>query len=213
MPHTGLAIVESRWWKSGNDSVRPLFETLSGIVEDNPHSVRYDMFAEEHSLWSIIADICSDDLYHSIYIGAHGDEGSIGGIGGAGISRAKLRNILKNCNGAGHIRGLYFGSCLIGTARNAEFWLAASAGTGIKWVGGYNKSVDWIDSSAIDMIFWSKYLHERKRNRSRRKGKWTELDMVKHAAGEMKVLMPTVFNEMGFNIHHLDSGGSLVSVW
>jgi hypothetical protein len=31
MPHTGLAVVESRWWESGNDSVRPLFETVAGM--------------------------------------------------------------------------------------------------------------------------------------------------------------------------------------
>lgn len=213
MPHTGLAVVESRWWVSGNDSVRPLFETLAGIIEDNPHSVRYDMFTEARSLAAIIEDICDESTYHSLYVGAHGDDCSIEGLNNAEISRTKLRNMLRNCNRRGSVTGLYFGSCLIGTERNAEFWLAGRSRTGIRWVGGYNASVDWIDSSAIDMIFWPKYLRERKRNRSRRKGKRTELEMVKHAAGEMKALMPTVFNQMGFNIYHLDTGGTLVSVW
>lgn len=171
------------------------------------------MFAEARSLASIIQDICGDGAYHSLYVGAHGDDCSIDGLGDAEISRTKLRNILRNHNGRGRVTGLYFGSCLIGTERNAGFWLTGRPRTGLRWVGGYNTSVDWIDSSAIDMIFWSKYLHERKRNRSRRTGKRTELEMVKHAAGEMKALMPTVFNQMGFNIYHLDSGGALVSVW
>lgn len=213
MTHTGLAVVESRWWDSGNDSVRPLFETLAGIIEGNPHSVRYDMFAEENSLASIIDDICADGAYHSLYVGAHGDESSIGGLGGAEISRVKLRNILRNYNAKGQCSGLYFGSCLIATEKNAGFWLCDTPTTGLQWIGGYKTSVDWVDSSAIDMIFWSKYLHERQRNRSRRKGKKTELQMVKHAAGEMKALMPTIFNQMGFNIYHLDSGGSLAAVW
>jgi hypothetical protein len=213
MTHTGLAVVESRWWESGNDSVRPLFETLAGIVENNPHSVRYDMFSEEASLSNVIEDIVADKSYHSIYIGAHGNDGAICGLGDIEISRTKLRNIFRNCNKKGRVSGVYFGSCLVGTERNASFWLTEAPNTGLQWIGGYTKSVDWIDSSAIDMIFWSKYLHERKRNRSRRKGKKNDLQMVKHAAHEMKKLMPTIFSEMGFNIYNLDSGGTLVSVW
>lgn len=213
MTHTGLAVVESRWWKSGNDSVRPLFETLASIVERNPHSVRYDMFSEEGSLANVIADIVEGKDCHSIYIGAHGDENAIYGLGDAEISRTKLRNIFRKCNVKGHVSGIYFGSCLVATQRNASFWLAEVPTTGLQWMAGYTESVDWIDSSAVDMIFWSKYLHERQRNRSRKKGKRSEIQMVKHAALEMKKLMPTVFTELGFNIYHLDSGGSLASVW
>ncbi len=212
MKHTGLAIAEARWWDSGNDSVRPLFETLAGIVEGNPHSVRYDMFVDETSLTKIIDDLTEGE-FHSLYIGSHGSENSIGGLGDASISRTKLRNMLRNSNPTGPLKGLYFGSCLIGTAQNASFWLLDTPSTGLEWVAGYTESVDWIDSSAIDMIFWSKYLHERKTNRSRKKGKKTELQMVKAASYEMKLLMPTIFNEMGFNIYHLDTGGALTSVW
>ena len=80
-------------------------------------------------------------------------------------------------------------------------------------MAGYDKSVDWIDSSAVDMIFWSKYLHDRKKNRSRRKGKRSELQMAQHAASEMKTLMPSVFRELGFNVYFRDTGGALSAVW
>jgi hypothetical protein len=213
MSHTGMAVVESRWWQSGNDSVRPLFETLAGIVEGNPHSVRYDMFVEKASLSKIIADITSDRELHSIYIGAHGDSASIHGLGQARISRTELRNMLRTANSAGSIAGLYFGSCLIATKRNAAFWLTKRPKTGLKWIAGYTESVDWVDSSAVDMIFWSKYLHERRVNRSRKNNKKTEMQMVKHASSEMKKLMPTVFSELGFNVYYLDTGGALEAVW
>jgi hypothetical protein len=211
--HTGLAVIESRWWRSRNDSVRPLFETLAGIVEGNPHSVRYDMFVEEDSLSQIISDVARDPDLHSIYIGAHGDETSICGLGDATISRTRLRNMLRGANAAGAIAGLYFGSCLIATPRNVSFWLTETPTTGLKWIAGYTKSVDWVDSSAVDMIFWSKYLHERRTNRSRRRDKKAELDMVKYASSEMKRLMPTVFDVLGFNVHYLDTGGTLTAVW
>jgi hypothetical protein len=95
MPHTGLSVIEARWWKDGNDSVRPLFETLAGIVEGNPHAVRYDMFVEDASLSAIIADVAKKGDLHSIYIGSHGDDGAISGLGDVEISRTRLRNMFR----------------------------------------------------------------------------------------------------------------------
>ena len=213
MPHTGLAVVESRWWADGNDTVRPLFETLAGIVENNPHSVRYDMFVEEASLSKIISDVANKPDLHSVYIGAHGDDASICGLGDAKISRTVLRNLFRKANHAGSIVGLYFGSCLVANEKNASFWLMDKPTTGLGWIAGYTTSVDWIDSSAVDMIFWTKYLSERRINRGRKKGKKSEIDMVKHASSQMKKLMPSVFNELGFNIYYLDAGGALAKVW
>ena len=210
---TGLSVIESRWWNDGNDSVRPLFEVLCGIVESNPHSFRYDMFAEERSLSHVISEICSSREFHSIYIGAHGDDKSICGMGNSTISRTVFRNIIKAQNSKKSLSGVYFGSCLISTEANAHFWLDPLQKTNLKWIAGYNKSVDWIDSSAVDMIFWSKYLEDRKKNRSRRKNKKTELEMAKYASSEMKKIMPTVFNELGFNVYYLDSGGKLANIW
>lgn len=168
--------------------------------------MRYDMFVDETSLTKRIQELTPGD-FHSLCIGSHGNESAIGGLGDCEISRAELRNMLRNSNFGGEIKGLYFGSCLIGTARNASFGLTETPTTGLEWVAGYVKSVDWIDSSAIDMIFWSKYLHARKTNRSSGKGKRTEIQVVKAASSEMKKLMPTIFTELGFNICHLDTGG------
>jgi hypothetical protein len=181
-----------------------------GIIEGNPHSVRYDMFAEEISLAEIVTDIANQEQLHSIYIGAHGDEASICGLGEATISRARLRNMLRGANAARSIAGLYFGSCQIVTLQNAAFWLTQKPRTGLQWVVGYTKSVDWVDSLAVDMIFWSKYLHGVPTCCGR--GKKSELEMVKVASSGMKKLMPTVFTELGFNVYYLDIGGALVAV-
>ncbi|MBL8649293.1 MAG: hypothetical protein JNL35_02685 [Sphingopyxis sp.] len=213
MQHTGLAVVESRWWSDGNDSVRPLFETLAGIVESNPHAVRYDMFAEHNSLSQIIESLCSSGKIHSIYIGAHGDDVSIHGQGDASISRTKLRNMFRKANKKGNVSGLFFGSCLVATNQNASYWLTKTSSTKLKWIAGYTKNVDWIESSAVDMIFWSKLLEERRKNRSRRNNKKTEIEIVKSASREMKKLMPTIFSEMGFNVYFNDSSGNIDSVW
>ena len=65
----------------------------------------------------------------------------------------------------------------------------------------------------MDMIFWSKYLHERRTNKSRRRGKKSEIEMVRDASSRMKALMPTVFTELGLNLYYLDTGGALEAVW
>jgi hypothetical protein len=36
---------------------------------------------------------------------------------------------------------------------------------------------------------------------SRKRGKRSELEMIQHAASEMKTLMPTIFTALGFNIY------------
>jgi len=202
MQHTGLAVVESRWWSEGNDSVRPLFEILAGIVNSNPHSIRYYMFVEENSLNNIVSDIANDYTFHSVYIGAHGGEGSITGLGNNEISRTKLRNILARNNVKGTISGLYFGSCLIANFSSAEFLLHnkdIDKDTRLKWIAGFANEVDWIDSSAIDMIFWSKYIQERMRNK-RKKKKKSDTDMIVDTPADIKSIIPSAFDKFGFNV-------------
>ena len=36
-----LAVIESRWWNEGNDSVKGVFDTLAGIVTGNPFGYHY----------------------------------------------------------------------------------------------------------------------------------------------------------------------------
>ena len=214
MSRTGLAIVECRWWTRGNDSVRPLFETLAGIVEDNPHAVRYDMFADRSSLESVFAQVASVGDYHSIYVASHGNEQHLGALGDALISRTELRNSVRATNTKAHIKGIYFGSCLIANRANAEF-LLKDRGTKLLWVAGYAKTVDWVDSSAIDMIFWSKYLHARKANKSKKgpKAEKSEVQMMLNSSKKMRDLVPNVFTQMGFNIYYLDNANNVNAVW
>lgn len=39
-----LAVIESRWWDTSNDSVRGLFDLLAGMRKDNPFAYHYEMF-------------------------------------------------------------------------------------------------------------------------------------------------------------------------
>ena len=210
---TGLAVIEARWWDDGNHSVKGMFESVCGLATSNPFSFRYDMFCDESSLRTTTDQVGQDLSFHSIYLAAHGDEGSLQGSPGHDISRTKLRNILRDANNAQHLTGLYLGSCLICNQTNAAFLLDLTNGTRMKWVAGYSKSTDWVISTCVDMMFWSFLIQERIKNSRRRRGKKVDLQIALHAASEMKKVMPTVFNELGFNLYHLDGGNQLTKVW
>ena len=214
MVQTGLAVIEARWWDDGNDSVKGMFESVCGLLTGNPFSFRYEMFCDESSLRTSIGHVGADERFHTIYIGAHGNEASLSGSVDHDISRTKLRNILAGANKKkSYIKGLYFGSCLICNEKNARFLLEKKGQTRLKWIAGYSQSVDWVISTCVDMMFWSFLIQERTRNRSRKKGKKDDLAMALFAASEMKKVMPTVFGALGFNVYHLDGGNQLAKVW
>ena len=65
-----LAVLESRWWKTSNDSVRGLFDMLAGMHKDNPFACHYEMFNNADSLKELIPRIAKVKDVHNIYIGA-----------------------------------------------------------------------------------------------------------------------------------------------
>ncbi|MBF6036822.1 hypothetical protein H8F23_26530 [Pseudomonas sp. P155] len=194
-----FSVIESRWWSDGNHSVRPLFEALAGIHYDNPSAFYYDMFSEKQSLSSGLRMRCRDGQTQVVYLATHGSDSTIGGASGQVITRTELRNMLTTHNKTKQVKGLYLGTCLMGNQSLAKFLLEAPD-THLDWVAGYKEEVDWIDGSAIDMIFFSKLAEEYRKNSSRRKGKKTSRQMAHIAGSELLQLVPGAHSKYGFNI-------------
>lgn len=194
-----FSVIESRWWSDGNHSVRPLFEALAGIHYDNPSAFYYDMFSEKESLDSGLRMRCRDGQTQVVYLATHGDENSIGGATGHSISRLELRNRISIHNATKQVKGLYLGTCLMGNKSLAKF-LLEFPDTNLEWVAGYRELVDWIDGSAIDMIFFSKLAEEYRLNSSRRKGKLSPRQMAHNAGSKLLQLVPGAHSQYGFNI-------------
>lgn len=186
-----LAVIEGRWWKKGNSSVRGLFDVLADITVDHPAGYHYEMFNNSASLKEIVQRTAK--RYRNIYIAAHGGDKSISGAeGDEKISRAKLRNMLsatvelKNPS----LRGMFFGSCNFIDDDNAKFLLKKN--TSVRWVAGYSEEIDFIDSSMVDIFFWNSYYrHQQTGGVS---------GIVKMVAKEMKKFMPGAYNDLKFNI-------------
>ena len=107
-----LAVLESRWWQDSNDSVRPIFDLLAGILAGNPYSYHYEMFNNGDSIKEIIRRLAGQRDIHHLYIAAHGDAKSISGPGSR-ISRTILSNLIADV-GPRQLYGVFFGSCLFG---------------------------------------------------------------------------------------------------
>lgn len=201
-----IAIVEARWWNAGNHSVRDLFEAVAALHYGNPYGFPYDMFADRGSLEAILGMRATDGNTEVVYLASHGDENRLSGLPGQSVSRRELRTALRRANPAGQLKGLYFGSCLTGNVNNADFLLGAVANTGLEWIAGYEESVDWIDSSAIDMVFMGKLTEQYLANHRRRRGRWTSEEMAHAAATQLLQVVPNAHNNFGFNLYRLHQG-------
>lgn len=205
MPHTPrFAVLESRWWDEGNDSVRGLFAAVAEIHYGNPSAFYYDMFAEEKSLAALLSARGSDGTTEVAYLATHGDQDSIAGLGAASISRTKLRNAIATANVGGQIKGLFLGTCLAGNHAMAQYLLDPS--TKLDWVAGYGKKVKWVDGSAIDMIFFSRLAEQYVLNSRRRRGKLSPFTMAHRAASSTLALVPGARSKYKFNLFHHENG-------
>lgn len=195
-----IAVLETRWWDQGNHSIRPIFEAVAAIHFDNPSAFFYDMFADESSLNTVLQQRSADNVTKVIYLATHGNDTHIGPNATKAISRTKLRNAVKTANLQGQVSGLYLGTCYTGNTDTATF-LLDSGGTKLDWVAGYTESVDWIEGSAIDMVFFHRLAEEYRKNKSRSRGKLSDLEIAKRAATETFKLIPGAHSKYGFNLY------------
>ena len=191
-----LAVIEARWWKEGNSSVRGLFELLADIHEDNPATFHYEMFNNRASLEEVVKRVAR--RYRNIYIGAHGNRDSICGAEGRGrnnITRAVFRNVIRTATRPrrAKMRGLFVGSCQFVNEANGRFLLEENEGRGVnlRWVAGYAKSVEFVDSSLVDLFFWNTYFSVEEENERKR---------IISVAQRINEFMPGAHERLHFNI-------------
>lgn len=153
--HTGIAVLEARWWAKSNLSVRPLFDLIADIHCSNPHAYHYEMINSEAAAKEAIPRIGRLKHCKYLYIAAHGDADGIYLGGDERLSRTELKNRLNAIEGSKFV-GLYLGACSFGTKVLADHLF--SGGVSLRWIAGYSKSPNWIDSSSLDLLFFNALL-------------------------------------------------------
>lgn len=188
-----LAVLESRWWDTSNDSVRGLFDVLAGNHMDNPFSYHYEMFNNTESLQELMPRVAGMKDVHNVYLAAHGaEDGKALLAAGGRVSRAVLANILKPID-ARLLHGLFLGCCGVGLQTD---WLLMKE-TNLTWVAGYTEPIDWVHSSAIDLFFWHAYYSSSVRDSSKKKDR---ADSMFRLLCALHVRVPYMFDELGFRV-------------
>ena len=148
-----LAVIEGRWDKRSNCSVKPFFDTYSDVTHGNHNSFHYETFGDAAAFSEIVQRVGEQRGIRYVYVAAHGSDEGIFGASGALIPNKVIIESLKHAR----LDGVFFGACEFGVLKNARKILRSSD-VALSWVAGYGSDVDWIRSSLADILFWRKYL-------------------------------------------------------
>ena len=192
MNDSNIAVIEGKWFKNKNISVRSLFDLISDLYFESPHEYHYEMFNNGDALKEIVLRLASTNNIHHIYFAAHGSKEGILGSNEEIISTIKLANIIKATNDCrGKLDSIYFGSCSFGSSKNLEKLLLSAEGEQIRWVAGYTKDVDFVKSTALDAIFWHEYLDD---------NSTTPLKKIESVCQKLKKQASGLIEELGFKV-------------
>lgn len=196
---TNIAVIESRWWDDSNTSVRGTFDLISDILYDSPHYYYYEMANSEVAMKEALYRVATRRSCKYLCLATHGYEDGLQMHNGDVLSRAEIRNILLKVTDAPNtkLHGLHLASCSFGTERLAEFIFKESVS--LEWISGYGEEVNWLDSTAMDMMFFSELVSD-DRNETPKERIWrTAINLHKKAGGLIDQLGFGIFVRSGKN--------------
>lgn len=208
---TNLAVLEGKWFKDKNTSIKSVVDLIGDLQYENPHCYYYEMFCNAGAIQSIIDRVCRMDKIRLVYIAAHGSKNGIQGTDQdptSIISAKQLINCFKRLksplpgkqNGK-HIDGVFFGSCEFMTENTAAAFLNRE-NSNLQWIAGYCETVDWIKSTVCDLFFWNTYLL----NHHNEEDETTVREAIGITADEINSFMPGAYN-LGMRIYRRKHGG------
>lgn len=195
-------VLESYWSEdlAERDSVFPF---VKGLCDLNQWELYYRTFdsANDLKLWIGTFDrIRRSRAEKIVYVASHGNR--------AGRLRTLEGTIPMNTVGgafrsARTIAGLHLGSCNLGKPRVLEEFIRK---TPLQWVAAYDQEVPWVESTALDILFWSwVYSGAPRAVRFRR--------LTPEGAAHELYEHFNYARRMGFRVVHRGGKGALVSSW
>lgn len=144
-----ILVLESPWNSQSlkSTSVWPFVSEFANVIGIKAY---HQAFLDKESFLHWVKKYNDEDVPSPklLYVAAHGDKGRISGLL-KGINSLTISDALEKSE---NIRYVHFGSCLFGKEENLESLLHSAKH--LHWVAGYESSVDWIDSTVFDILFW-----------------------------------------------------------
>lgn len=189
--HTGLAVVESKWWADKNTSVSGIFDLISDIFLANPHNYHYEMISGKGAAKEAIPRIAADPHCSILYIAAHGQRDGVSWHNGELLSRFEFRNMLKSIRATrgSQLSGIHFGACRFMNQITADYLFRENICPW--WMAGYSEQVDWLESTALDMLFYRSLMVQKR---------GTELARIKAVAADLNEKCAGLIKELGFGV-------------
>jgi hypothetical protein len=196
-----MTLLEGKWFTDKDVSVTELFGPLFTVwTPKGRRSHHYEMFTNAHAFQAAIKFAMQKGAAHTIYIAAHGDADGLQGFHDEGISRTVIRNSLNQKGTKKH--GVYFGSCLFCTETNALYILDKCGR--IQWIAGYTTEVDWIDSSALDLVFLRHFLFPSPGRGTAKPT--TENERLRYAVNRIRQDMGSLASRLEFHVYVRSQG-------
>ena len=203
-----LSLLEGKWFPRKHVSVRDLFTPLFTVWTSSADaSCHYEQFTNASAFRAAVRHAFRSNRANTIYIGAHGDRNAIHGFHDEGIKRAVIKNAFNQEKGSTK-RGVYFGSCSFVHRSTAEFILPQCPR--VSWIAGYHTSVDWVDSSALDLCFFRHFLFP-----SPGRGKKMPNTMQRrliYAVNRTCTDMGPLAKRLGFHVFYRRQGGGIADL-
>lgn len=142
-----IACIESLVDREERLSTQPMLEFIASVQSVRLSHLPCDTEEELVDGLRTLAKLRSDGI---LYIALHGDPGAIHLADGTTLELEDLAELMGT-RFAGWV--IHFGSC--STMRASDKRLAAFCeATGAPFLLGYRKDVDWVESSALDMLLF-----------------------------------------------------------
>jgi len=85
-----------------------------------------------------------------LYVAAHGSHGSLSAL----TRSLNASSVIDTLADAPKIDYVHFGSCLFGNPGNLDRLMQRAEH--LRWAAGYDVEIPWVESTAFDLMFWSK---------------------------------------------------------
>jgi hypothetical protein len=144
-------VLESYWSEdlTQHDSVQPFIKGLCDLYQWEFHYRTFDS-ANDLSFWiDSFQKIRRSKQQKIVYIASHGDaKGQLTTL----EENIPITKLSKALNAAPSVMGLHLGACSLGKSDLLEKLLKS---TPLEWVAAYDQEVPWLESTALDLLFWS----------------------------------------------------------
>lgn len=166
MPSPILAVMEPASWYSNDQitSVKAIFQVIAQLENGDPSSFLYSSFVDGSSFKSTLKYFVDETEVKYIYVGSHGSEWQDDRLITPAGDEISAKQILGRLNNK-RIRGIFLSAC--NSSEMAKF--IAKKVPGNVWVSGYGDEVDWIQSCALELLFWQLVFRTERKEFDKRK--------------------------------------------